>query len=169
MILALEIALVSAMLMESAVAQTPTPRPQHQLVFTENPAGSRLTVTFDGSTSGISITGTPDHWSVTLPFSILVGREWFEPENSSFVNQIQAIATDTYLVRSDVNTGLFGTPVPNGTSTSFGTDPRDNVAIKATFNDNGDPVPDTGSALGLLFLALTALVGVNRFRYLQLA
>ena len=142
---------------------------QHQLVFTENPDGS-LTVTFDGSSSGISIQRlSRDAWTFTLPFTA-TGQsfaQWFEPENSSLVNVAQEIATDTYLVNSD------GTPssnlpiVPNGTSTSFGTDPNDNVAIQATFNDNAaknEHVPDTGSTLGLLFLGLTGLLGATRLR-----
>jgi len=44
------------------------------------------------------------------------------------------------------------------------------VPVFATFNDNADgseKAPDTGSTLGLLFFALTAVVGASRFRVCQ--
>jgi len=49
---------------------------------------------------------------------------------------------------------------------------RDNPmnTVFATFNDNAagsETAPDTGSTLGLLFLALTAVFGASRFRARQ--
>ena len=56
----------------------------------------------------------------------------------------------------------------DGTSVEVGTD--GGVAVFATFNDNAagsETAPDTGPALGLLFLALTAVFGASRFRARQ--
>ena len=59
--------------------------------------------------------------------------------------------------------------VPDGIMVEVGTD--GGVQVFATFNNNvegSETVPDTGSTLGLLFLALTAVVGASRFRRCQL-
>jgi hypothetical protein len=56
----------------------------------------------------------------------------------------------------------------NATSVEVGTD--GGVAVFATFNDNAagsETAPDTGSTLGLLFFALTAVCGASRFRARQ--
>jgi hypothetical protein len=46
------------------------------------------------------------------------------------------------------------------------------TGIALTFHDNAEStesVPDRGSTFGLLFFSLTALVGLNRLRHVQLA
>jgi hypothetical protein len=164
---------VSAGVINAADTPTPTPVP-HQLVFTENPAG-RLTVTFDGSSSGITVTPvSTDRWNVIIPVTATApgAAQWIEPENSSLVNIPEEVATDTYLVRSDVSPQSFSTPVPNGTPTSFGNDPSDGRPIIATFHDNAartEVVPDTGSTFALLLLSLIGLFCATRLRSVRLA
>jgi VPDSG-CTERM motif len=140
----------------------------HQLVFTENSSTS-LTVTFDGSTSGITVTELgPDRWTIALPFGIagLHQAQWVEPENSNAVNFVQ----DTGLSGNGffhVFSGTTKASLPltvNGMSVPFGTDASDGIAIAATFNDTGDveAVPDTGTTGSLLGLSLTGLAFFRR-------
>jgi hypothetical protein len=143
------------------------------LDITENSPTS-LSVTYNGSTSGVTVTlVTTDRWNVILPVTATAPgfAQWIEPENSSLVNVVEEVATDTYLVRSDVSPQSFSTPVPNGTPTSFGNDPSDGVPIIATFHDNAAPteVPDTGSTFALLLLSLIALLCATRLRSVRLA
>ena len=173
-LVALAIAIAAAVVPQPVSAGVINTAFAHQLVFTENPAGSRLTVTFDGSSSGITVTQvTTDRWNVILPVTATPpgAAQWIEPENSSLVNIPEEVATDTYLVRSDVSPQSFSTPVPNGTPTSFGNDPSDGVPIIATFHDNAAPteVPDTGSTVALLLLSLIALLCATRLRSVRLA
>jgi hypothetical protein len=139
----------------------------HQLVITEKSSTS-LTATFDGTPLSVTMT-VPDTWVVNLPAPInngfLVAGQWVEPENSGDVNIVQGSRFSFVTVNSDVG----GTGVANSTTIDFGTYSADGAAIQATFNDKSDvaSAPDTGCTLGLLFLALTALVGVNSFRYLR--
>jgi hypothetical protein len=140
----------------------------HQLVFTENSSTS-LTVTFDGSTSGITVTESgPDRWTVALPFVItgLHQAQWVEPENSNAVNLVQdAGPAGNGFFRVFSGTGKAFLPLTaNGMSVTFGTDASDGIAIAATFNDNGDTdaVPDTGTTGSLLGLSLTGLAFFRR-------
>lgn len=61
-------------------------------------------------------------------------------------------------------------PLPNGGTLTAGTDNLDGGSIQMTFRDRGDvaSAPDTGSTFGLLALALAALAGASRLRYLRL-
>ena len=160
------IAVVVASLTQSAMAQNP-----HQLVFTEN-SGS-LSATFDGAPLSVSPVAT-EQWNVFVPYTLNSASQvanWIEPENSSLVNWAADNGTTRIGVKSDTANFGAGATVSNGTPVSFGIDANDNVPVQATFNDNGGEasVPDTGSTLALLALALAALIGASRFRALRLA
>ena len=139
---------------------------QHQLIFTEDSSTS-LAVTFDGSTSGITITFIGgEEWLVDLPFAVTANTaaNWTEPEDSSLFNYVEFIGTprNRLIVHSDAT--RFGSPHEfplgaNGTSVNFGIDLSDNVAVQAVFNDNGDvaKTPDTGTTASLFGLSLMGL------------
>jgi VPDSG-CTERM motif len=141
---------------------------EHQLIITEN-SSSSLSVTFDGSTSGITVTDVrPDGWLVALPFVITSEPrdQWVEPENSNQINIVEEFPVDSIFLNvfsDELNT----TPFPvygNGSSVPFGTDPSDGIAISATFNDNAATaeVPDTGTTGSLFGLSLMGLVFLRR-------
>jgi hypothetical protein len=151
----------------------------HQVVFTENSSTS-LSVTFDGSTTGITVTseGPPDAWSVTLPSEVApnsAGGGWFEPENANLINLVipfTGVNGFSFSVLSDLTdfpTGLSLTS-NGGTINEFFVDTDDETFVSVTFQDNGDAattVPETGSTFGLLFLSSIALLGATRLRSLQ--
>jgi hypothetical protein len=165
----LAVAITTAVIAQSAFSQ-PAP---HQLAFTETSSTS-LTATYDGSTSGVSINFiSTDHWGVTIGFPVTFSGnpQWTEPEGPSFVNLLTTSGNNQIIVNSDFFPNST-TPLADGsTFTSFGTDTRDGASISVTFHDRGDvaAVADTGSTIGLLSFALTALVGTTRFRSWQLA
>ena len=139
--------------------------PDHQLVLTENSSTS-LTVTFDGSTSGITVAFiSTDVWTVTVTFTVgSRGVQWTEPENSSLVNQLLSNGTTRFAVFSDSDPNSQFPTFANGAGAPFGTFSGDGGAIIATFNDNGDvaTVPDSGSTLSLLGFASLGLVALRR-------
>ena len=128
----------------------------NSIVITENSSTS-LTVTYNGSTSGITITFIEsEEWVVFLPFAITGGTaaNWTEPEDSSLFNYAEFIggSRNRLIVHSDA--ALFGFPHQfplgaNGTPVDFGINLSDNVAVQAVFNDNGDvaKTPETGTTL----------------------
>src|ERR1039457_3992777 len=63
----------------------------NKIVITENSSTS-LSATYDGLTTGVTVTGGTDAWNVTFPstvtFSLLGGVNWLEPENSSLGNEV---------------------------------------------------------------------------------
>jgi hypothetical protein len=143
----------------------------HSFVITENSSTS-LTVTYDGSPLTVNFLGS-ETWTFLLPTGFLSNNpgqnvQWTEPENSNLANSV--------LFGSDITRGGFAQsdqsinnqfpPTPDGTSVEVGTD--GGVAVFATFHDNAagseTAAPDTGSALGLFSLALTAVFGASRFR-----
>src|SRR4029077_10503406 len=78
---ALTVAIIAAWVTQPGYASV-----MHQVVFTENSSTS-LSVTVDGSTTGITVTseGPPDAWSVTLPSGLVpasAGGGWLEPGNN---------------------------------------------------------------------------------------
>ena len=143
----------------------------NSIVLTENSSTS-LTVTYNGSTSGITITFIEsEEWVVFLPFAITGGTaaNWTEPEDSSLFNYAEFIggSRNRLIVHSDA--ALFGFPHQfplgaNGTPVDFGIDLSDNVAVQAVFNDNGDvaKTPDTGTTLSLFGLSLMGLTFLRR-------
>lgn len=137
----------------------------HELIFTENSSTS-LTVTFDGSTSGITVTpSVTDTWLVTLPSTVTGGNAfWTEPDNSNLFNFVSSNTTSQLLVRSDSEPNSGTGPLANGTSTSFGVYGADGAAIQAVFNDLGDvaTIPDTGTTASLFGLSLTGLAFLRR-------
>jgi hypothetical protein len=149
----------------------------NSIVLTENSSTS-LTATYKGSTSGVTVTfNSLDHWTVTFPASVSFfsgpfssTRWWQEPEPSPDPNFTLAnfvfLGGHTVTVASEQRTNL-GPGLPNNTaSPSVGVDGI--VPISMTFNDHSD-VPDTGATLGLLFVSVIALLGLNRLRPVQLA
>jgi hypothetical protein len=144
----------------------------HSFVLTENSSTS-LTVTYDGSSLAVTFVNL-DSWIFLLPagFSSTVDLEqWTEPENSNLVNQVSFgsdITRSGFVVSDHSIVNIF--PInANGTTIEVGTD--GGVPVFATFNDNAagseGTAPDTGSTLGLLFLALTAVFGASRLRSRQ--
>jgi hypothetical protein len=171
-LVSLAIAITALLLNGSAYAVT------HDIVMTENSSAS-LTVTFDATditATGVNNTG-PDQWTVTFP---LVGDffesvppfflSWNEPGSTTVINNVTPVSSSTkMLVMSDVSESAF-THAPDDTTLFAHTFVND---YHITFDDDGDApirsVPDTGSTLGLLFLSLMALFGINRFRACRLA
>ena len=143
----------------------------NSIVITENSSTS-LTVTYNGSTSGITITFIEgEEWLVNLPFAVTNGTaaNWTEPEDSSLFNYAEFIggSRNRLIVHSDA--ALFGFPHQfplgaNGTPVDFGINLSDNVAVQAVFNDNGDvaKTPDTGTTFSLLGLSLMGLAFLRR-------
>jgi hypothetical protein len=170
--LALAIAVV--LVMQLAFAQVPT----HNIVLTEN-SSTNLTATYDGSTTGVTVTfQAPNQWVVTFPATVNLGStgrnvDWIEPDISSLANAVSFFpeVSSVLGVSSDAAISPSFSPTPNGsTVNNVGFDSRGG-SISATFHDNGDTraVPETGSTLGLLFLALIGVLGANRLRSLRLA
>jgi hypothetical protein len=156
----------------------------NNIVITENSSTS-LTVTYNGSTSGVTVSFLSsgklgDVWKVTFPSTVSFASVdntgvialWVEPEDSSQVNAgFFHPSSNVAFFFSDDSVDTNPTAVPNGTTvTDIGTDNSNGGSISATFNDNGDVAraPDAGSAVGLLFLALTALFSACRLRHFQL-
>jgi hypothetical protein len=112
----------------------------------------------------------------TLTFFYQVHNPPGVPPNNEFNVLFNGVSPDTSLFpQSDANSG-FGTFTftnlqATGTMTTLeflgrnapGFDILDNVSVTAS------RVPDTGSTLGLLFVSVTALFGLNRLRHVQLA
>jgi hypothetical protein len=100
------------------------------------------------------------------------GAAWTEPENSGLSNTFGIGFAPIVIVGSEVSPSNFPgvVPVADGMPVQIGTN-SNGVPIIATFHDNAAAVeaPDTGSTLGLLFLALMGLFGASRLRSLRLA
>jgi hypothetical protein len=148
----------------------------NQLVFTEDSTG--LSVTYNGApliVTSLGGTGGTQHWLVTTPVGVTftsAGVSWTEPENSSlfnnvaFTNPTASVAGPTLPVASDVVlpfTTIIGDEMPFQVGHDL-----NGVPVMATFDDDGEPkVPDTGSTLSLLALALAALFGASRLRSIR--
>jgi hypothetical protein len=145
----------------------------HQLLFTET-SFKNLTVTYDGSKTGVDVNFiSGDHWGVTIGYAVTFSGspQWTEPEDPSFVNLLTTFGNNQIIVNSDFFPRGSPTLADGSTFSNFGIDTRDGASVSVTFRDRGDvaAVPDTGSTVGLLSLALTALVGASRFRSLRSA
>jgi hypothetical protein len=166
-ILVLVVAATAAMVIQPASAGA-----IHSFVITENSSTS-LTVTYDGSPLTVTFQGS-ETWTFLLPTGFLsndVGGlvQWTEPEKSNLANQVSfgSEITRGGFVASDHST-LNQFPISaDGTSVEVGTD--GGVAVFATFHDNAagseGEAPDSGSTLGLLFLALTTVFGASCLRF----
>ena len=146
----------------------------HQLVFTEN-SSTNLTVTYDGSSSGIRITDLgPDNWIIDLGFPFGgatrgAGYPWFEPGNDNLKNVVQFFpaGTTTLFVFSDMSGDLGQTFADNTLIRNVNTDLRDNKPISIRFDDEGDSsskVPDTSATFGLVIVSFVALLTMVRCR-----
>ena len=144
--------------------------PDHQLVFTEN-SSTDLSVTYDGSKTGITVTNLgADHWSVSLPsnltFTTGPGFEWLEPElgaNGGPTNFV-TFASSSASVFSETGDSIITPNEDESTVTNVGVDSRDQLPISATFDDDGDvaTVPDTGTTFSLFGLSLMGLAFLRR-------
>src|SRR5690242_8831982 len=172
-------------LTQSALATT------HSLVITEN-SSSSLSVTLDGSSTGITVTNTgTEQWDITLSITNLsfLGNarfNWIEPESSNKFNGVYFgpqgidgvnLQENEMLVFSD-STPLDASSLKDGVPTPFvvgGIEVNGDIeAIYATFHDNAassepNAVSDTGSAFDFLLLSLIGLFGVTRLPSLGLA
>ena len=178
---------ITALLTQPAFAQAPAP---HDLQLTETSSTS-LSVTYDGSTTGITIDNTSSNrWTVTFPTTIDFGvysitghtppqdatLTWLEPENSPPTTQFTpqnlinvTVGSHQLTIASDSSSALrlfFNGESSAVLDTSIGTDQTNQAAIAATFTDNAATaeatVPDTGATLGLLLVSLIALLGARR-------
>ncbi len=91
---------------------------EHQLVLTENSSTS-LTATYDGSTTGVTVTFlSRDTWLVLFP-QVSFGHSfpaWNEPENSGLLNLILLFAAENHLtLHSDFSAPDF-TGAKDGTT-----------------------------------------------------
>jgi hypothetical protein len=165
-ILVLVLAIAGALVIQPASAGA-----IHSFVITENSPTS-LTITFDGSPLAVTLHNL-DSWTFLLPAGFLANDtggllQWTEPENSNLANLVSFGSETTRggFVVSDNSIlnqfPLFG----NDASVEVGTD--GGVSVFATFHDKAagseTTAPDTGSTLGLLFLALTGVFGASRLR-----
>ena len=171
----LAVAITAALATQSVSAQIP---PTHSIFLEENSPTS-LTATYDGSTSGISVTNiSQDAWSVTFSSNAIISQGsfdgWAEPGNSNTNNFVFTPSQGllSLSVVSDVS-GSASNADDSASPLVFGIDMRDSGKIFVTFDDDAaqreGEVPDTGSTFVLLFLSLTALFGAIRFRSLRLA
>jgi len=170
-----------------AIAAALLPRPvsaqaaNNQLVITEDSSTS-LSATYNGSAVSVTFSpitpAFPERWIVTLPVNVSYQSPgefaWTEPENSSNSNVLAPSPTfgNQFFVTSDgIPPGPPVTPVGDETGVFIGTPVGSTVPIIATFDDDGDvaTVPDTGSTLGLLVLALAGLFGARRIRSFRAA
>ena len=136
------------------------------LQITENSSTS-LSATLDGSAVPVQNTAA-DHWTLTFADTFVFAVfdvPWVEPDGSpSLGNFVSGTGTNQLFVLSDFP---VGDDTPDGTTQTqsvFISGIRTDINI--TFHDHGDgaTVPDTGSTLGLLFLAMIAVAGT---RYLS--
>jgi len=148
----------------------------HEIVLTENSSTS-LTVTYDGSPTGFSVTNTgSDRWTVICPVYMSIGDfggggvRWLEPGSSGDVAPLNFFTSSppptaaVLSVYSDVDLPTAGAFANGALSPAVGGDFRDNMPIFARFIDNQDAAktPDVGATLGLLAFSLLALFGVSR-------
>jgi hypothetical protein len=140
------------------------------LVITENSSTSLTALlTVNGTTTSLGVSNSAaDTWFVAL-----VGfngqQGWLEPGASSSDNFVQGQPTVNRIsIISDgvAIVGELADGTPDTTDFTLNGNP-----LSVTFFDKGDvaTAPDTGSTLGLLVLALTALLGTSRLRSFQLA
>lgn len=160
----------------AALGTTPAIAQDHQLVFTEDSTG--LSVTYDGTAVPVPPSGGTQLWLVNLQpalpgFTFPNDISWIEPENPNLFNNVAfTSAPGPVAVASDV-TLAFTNPIADETAVAIGKF-ADGSVIYATFDDDAAAaetrsVPDTGSTLGLLALALAGLFGASRFHSRQLA
>ena len=180
-VLALAVTIAAAVISSSLNAQSPV---IHTVDFVEH-SSTNLTASYDGvDFTGTGVVNTSaDHWTVTLPVTaswLFNGTPygWQEPPGLPTTTEENFIFSPDFsgnqLFVSSDQPGLAFIPsfLPNGSSVPIGIVPGGPINVfnlTASFTDLGDPVPDTGSTLGLLFLSLISLLGARRFRGFRLA
>lgn len=151
---------------------TQSARGSHLIVLTENSSTS-LSVTYDGSTSGILVSNTnPDEWTVTFSANVELGffAAWVEPEDINLVNFVGSSIPGglSNIVRVSSELQFEGLAVADGsTVTNVGIDATDQGSISAIFDDHAPaaeavPEPSTGT-LFILSLITFAVIGGCRF------
>ena len=165
--------------------------PTHTIDITENSSTS-LTLLYDGmdiTTSAVANNAT-DQWTLTFDPTIAFTSfvfGWTEPGDPTKVNLIQSatlgiqnsidapnavVGANMLTIVSDFASGVSS--FPDGTTVPEpGFISGNLVTFNITFHDLGDAavpgVPESASTLGLLFLSLTALLGIRRARSARLA
>jgi hypothetical protein len=168
-LIALAIAITVALLTRSASAQS-----RQEITVIEN-SPSSLSVSINGSTTGITVRNTsPDNWSVTIPFSVQSNFDHYNWTESATTFNVVTFSGSSFTVVSDsteppTEDGSFP---DNSTFPVGAVGPDGVVGVDMGFKDNADSkegpsVPDTGSTLGLLALALAALFGASRLRCIR--
>jgi hypothetical protein len=166
------------------------------LVLTENSSTS-LSLSYNGLAGPAAFTilnTSPDHWSIQVINSDVefsdFSYDWQEPEEANEINEVShfrpnfqpsgPVQGDFLFVTSDLNLLMdSGGPVlPNNTAAPLFVGFEDSSQfgnIRLTFNDlaqlseGGPTVPDKGSTLGLLGLAVAGLLGASRIRFARMA
>jgi len=166
--------------------------PTFDLILTENSSTS-LSLSYNGPAgpSAFTVLNTsPDHWSIQVTDPDLdffnFSYDWQEPEEAGKINEVfhsaptfltNGPAPGNFLfVTSDLDLLMDnGGPVlPNNTAAPLfvGFDDSSQFGeIRLTFNDlaqqseTAPSVPDTGSTLGTLGLAVAGLLGASRIRF----
>lgn len=141
-------------------------------------SSTSLSATYDGSTSGVTVTpgAVADTWTVTVSSVMFrqFGVNWLEPEHSRLENfVVDAVGINPHVldINSDSTAGSSLNSFPNGTRLiGLGRDTVTGAGVNITFFDSRDVthVPDTGSTFGLLFVSLIALLSATRLRSVRL-
>jgi len=161
----MKVILLLAIAIAAALVTQPMRASVLDLVITENSPTS-LTATLDGTPLSVTNNGA-DAWFIALG-GFSGTQTWLEPDGVGDNVVLGEPGALRISVRSDQSTVAFLGDGQTDTS-DFG---LNGFPISVTFFDKGDVVataPDTGSTLGLLVLALTALLGTSRLRSFQLA
>ena len=162
----------------AAAALVTQPALAHSIVLTEL-SPTTLTATYDGSTTGVTVTpgALPDTWDIifsTVDFHVVVHPPigfvplgtWIEPENSALGNYVTLSPGGHLDIASDFSAAVT-TFADESTVSNVGTDTRDNGPVSVTFDDDaaraeGHAVPDTGTSASLFGLSLAGLVFLRR-------
>ena len=134
-----------------------------------------LTQSYNGvATFTITPIGT-DMWTLTVAtgnctFFIPQTTDWIEPEDPLEVNRVTATSSTSLSITSDTALlGYYGGPTTlhvDGEPVLWGTDNGVQLFIRfndlAAQNEPGNGVPDGGSSLALLGVALVGLGGLRR-------
>ncbi|MBV9009478.1 MAG: VPDSG-CTERM sorting domain-containing protein [Verrucomicrobia bacterium] len=128
-----------------------------------------LSATYNGAPLTVSLSGTPDAWTVQLPNgyvfnSNVIGQGVFlnEPESTSLFDQVNVPRANFLTWISDIPaTGAIGTNTFTFNGAGTGPDGKHFDLIVA---NSGSRVPDTGSTMALLAAGLGAIAVVARKR-----
>jgi hypothetical protein len=129
----------------------------HLLALTEN--GSNLSATYDGTPLTVNtFVFSRTDWDVILGFQIqnFQGVDFQDPDGNGYDSIGNPVTSNDVSVGSD-QVLFFGT---RGSKPTIGDDPRDGIAIQATFTDLGDQrsVPESQSTAPILLLSFLGVL-----------